>query len=74
MNVSKVEARFFVKSMNHIHNTGNNDPLCEITLGAHYNNGKGGNKAWSKYTPSGEIKMLVTNPAAIEFSDPPQDA
>ncbi len=24
------------------------------------------NESWSRYTPSGELKMAVTNPAAIE--------
>jgi hypothetical protein len=30
-----------------------------------YGNGEA-NKDWSKWTPSGELKMMVTNPAAIE--------
>ncbi|MBF7978628.1 MULTISPECIES: hypothetical protein [Rahnella] len=27
---------------------------------------KAGNEDWSKYTPSGDIRMHVTNPAAFE--------
>lgn len=25
-----------------------------------------GNEEWSKWTPSGEVKMTITNPAAVE--------
>jgi hypothetical protein len=31
------------------------------------------NKTWSKYTPWGEIKMAITNPAAFEQFEPGQE-
>ena len=72
-----VQAMFFVKELRHIA-SGGPENMAEVTLGAAfgtYLNGlqsaQGGamddcNKDWSKYTPSGEIKMMITNPAAID--------
>lgn len=36
-----------------------------LEFAAVYDDGKA-NKDWSKYTPSGSIKMTVTNPAAAD--------
>lgn len=39
----------------------------EIELGAVTSSGEGDpNKSWSKYTPSGNLKMSITNPEAFE--------
>ncbi|MBY5763641.1 hypothetical protein HFO06_11130 [Rhizobium leguminosarum] len=38
---------------------------AEIRFNAIYGTGEE-NKSWSKWTPSGELKMMVTNPSAIE--------
>lgn len=71
-----VQAVFYVKSVNHMH-TGTDSVAVEITLGAAFGGYLKGladdnvaNKEWSKYTPSGELKMMVTNPAAIEQFSP----
>ena len=36
-----------------------------VKLAAAYNNSKG-NEDWSKWTPQGDISMMITNPKAIE--------
>ena len=65
-----VQAMFYVREINH---RATNDPASvnvEIKLGAAFGTYlRGvpeGNGDWSKYTPSGELAMTVTNPAAIE--------
>ncbi len=72
-----VEAMFFVKELRHIA-SGGPENMAEVTLGAAFGtylqkleSAQGGaledcNKDWSKYTPSGEIKMMITNPGAID--------
>ena len=65
-----VQAMFYVKEINH-RATGQADAVnCEVKLGAAFGTYlKGlpeGNGDWSKYTPSGDIAMTITNPAAIE--------
>jgi hypothetical protein len=63
---------FFVKEIRNIH-TGGPDAVAEVSLGAAFGTYLKGltpdeeaNKDWSRYTPSGEVKMTITNPAAIE--------
>ena len=47
--------------------TGNPDDTCaEVRFQAAYGDGKSDNAEWSKWTPSGEIRMFITNPAAID--------
>ena len=41
----------------------------DVELVAAYNDGVG-NEDWSKYTPSGEIKMSITNPPASDYFKP----
>lgn len=41
------------------------EPQAEVTLHA-VTSGSEDNKQWNKWTPSGSLKMTVTNPAAIE--------
>lgn len=56
-----IQARFFVRSATqHSHNP----DAREIVMGACTRGEEA--KEWSKWTPSGELKMFVTNPAAIE--------
>lgn len=62
-----VRAKFYVKSVREIHTPGP-DRVAEIELSpvfGQYDDGED-NASWSKYTPSGELTMTVTNPAAIE--------
>lgn len=67
MSVQKVRARFWVKEIIHHHNgsVGTDQPVT-VKLSVAYNNGEG-NKDWAKYTPSGDIVMMITNPPASEM-------
>lgn len=67
MSVQRVRAKFWVKEIVHHHNgaQGTDQPVT-VKLAAAYNNGIG-NEDWSKYTPSGDITMMITNPAASDF-------
>lgn len=60
-----VRAKFRVRDVKHLHASTPEDVCAEISLYAVWGDGKG-NESWSKATPSGDLKMLVTNPAAIE--------
>lgn len=65
-----VQAMFYVKQINH-HATGDASSVnVEIKMGAAFGSYlKGlpeGNGDWSKYTPSGDLSITITNPAAIE--------
>lgn len=67
MSVQKVEARFWVKEIQHHHNgSPGTDQATTIKLAAAYNSGKG-NEDWSKWTPQGDISMMITNPKAVEM-------
>ncbi|TBA16086.1 hypothetical protein [Rhizobium ruizarguesonis] len=59
-----VRAKFMCLSVTHFANNGT-DTQAEIRFTAVYGNGED-NRSWSKWTPSGELKMMVTNPTAIE--------
>jgi hypothetical protein len=62
--MSKVRAKFFVKQIiNHHNGDPNADQAGEVVLGPVYDDA---NKDWSKWTPQGEIKMTITNPAALD--------
>lgn len=58
-----VRAKFFVKSILHMSAYAPGEVCAEIKL-APVNDGE--NVDWSKWTPSGEIAMTITNPDAIE--------
>lgn len=61
-----VRAKFWVKEVTHHHNGHPGDQPATVKLSAVYGDGKG-NEDWSKYTPQGEISMMITNPKAVEF-------
>jgi len=60
-----VRAKFMCQAIHHIHSS---ETCAEITLRAVWGDGKG-NETWSKATPQGELKMMITNPAAIDQFD-----
>ena len=64
--MSKVRAKFQCVEIKHMF--GNPDGSAEIRMIPVYGNGEA-NKEWSKWTPSGELKMLITNPEAIAAFD-----
>lgn len=57
-----VRAKFFVKEIKNIHSP---DTCVEISMSPVYA-GNDENTEWSKFTPSGELTMLVTNDKAVE--------
>ena len=63
-----VRAKFRVKGINYIDTASPDHVYVEVTLHAVYGDGKG-NESWSKATPQGDIKMMITNPPAIEAFD-----
>lgn len=58
-----VQAKFWVKEITHHHN-GNSaaDQAATVKLAPVFDDA---NKDWSKWTPQGEISMMITNPSAI---------
>lgn len=65
-----VQAMFYVKEISH-RTTGDATSVnVEVKMGAAFGSYlKGlpeGNGDWSKYTPSGDLAITITNPAAIE--------
>lgn len=71
-----VRAKFFVKSVTHHHSgSPGSDQSGEVVLAPVYA-GKDGNPAnadWSKWTPQGEIKMMITVPSSLEAFSPGQN-
>lgn len=63
-----VRAKFRCNFIGHLPTSRPEDVCVSVTLNAVYDDGKA-NREWSKYTPSGEVKMFITNPAAIENFD-----
>lgn len=63
-----VRAKFFVKSIQAMHNGNPDADQCsEVKLTPVYgSDADDPNASWSKYTPSGEISMMITNPAAVD--------
>lgn len=68
-----VRAKFVVLDVKHAP-TQDSGPYAQVTMVPVWEGYRGGvagdNKSWSKYTPSGEIKMSITNPSAIEAFEP----
>lgn len=64
--VTQVRGKFFVMGVKRHYQTGTD---CEITLGAVSASDKEAseNNLYHKFTPSGEIRLQVNNPAAAEF-------
>lgn len=65
-----VQAMFYVKEINHRATNQTDSVNVEIKMaaafGSYLNGLPEGNGDWSKWTPSGELSMTVTNPAAID--------
>jgi hypothetical protein len=65
MSTPAVRAKLQCLSIAHHHSHDPNAVQAEVRLIPVYGSG-GANKDGSKWTPSGELKMMITNPAAIE--------
>lgn len=65
-----VTAKFRCTSLNYLDpGVNSKDVIAQLKLSAVYGDGKE-NKEWSKYTPTGEITMTVTNPTAVDYFRP----
>lgn len=66
-----VQAKFYVSKLEQFgsqpHPTAVYDPQINVTLGAVFGDGDHPNAEWSRFTPSGEIEMTVTNPDVLGF-------
>lgn len=63
----KVRAKFFVTDIQHAPTPGS-EPYATVFMSpvfGSYGDGKV-NETWSKYTPSGQLYMAITNPTAID--------
>ncbi len=60
-----VRAKFKCWSVVHSNSPNPNDVCAEVRMQAAYGDKESGNESWSKATPSAELRMFVTNPAAI---------
>ncbi len=65
-----VQAMFYVKEINHRATNQADAVNVEVKMaaafGGYLNGLPEGNGEWSKWTPSGELSMTITNPSAIE--------
>ena len=61
-----VRAKFLLSELKHTHLQGANpdDIYVQATFAAVWADGKG-NESWAKATPSGQLVMSITNPAAV---------
>ncbi len=61
-----VRAKMKVVTITPFHTNGPDEVNAEVRLMAIYDDADPQNKTWSKYTPVGEARMVITNPAAID--------
>lgn len=67
-----VRAKFRCATIAHIHSEYPNNTCAEVKLFPVYADSPE-NKTWSMATPSGEIMLRITNPAAVEQFSPGKD-
>lgn len=60
-----VRAKFRVMGINHVYTGAQDKQPVDIRLAPVWEQ-DGVNRKWSQATPSGEIKMLITNPEAAD--------
>lgn len=65
-----VQAMFYVKEINHRATNQADAVNVEVKMGAAFGSYlqglPEGNRDWSKWTPSGDLSITITNPAAID--------
>ncbi len=49
-----------------LHSGDPSEQCAQICLMPVYDDGSAENASWAKWTPAGEIRLTITNPAAIE--------
>lgn len=70
MPLEQVTARFVVSHLNHMeHQNGTQSSVVLNAISTGYGEA---HNSYSKYTPSGKIEMMITNPPALEFFKPGQ--
>lgn len=65
-----VRAKMKAYAVTPMHSGNPNETVAEIRLMPVYDDGSAENKSWSKYTPSGEVRLFITNPNAINAFEP----
>jgi hypothetical protein len=60
-----VRAKMKCFAVDHLKGGNPEDVAADIRMIPVYDDGDPENKTWSKYTPSGEVRLFVTNPDAI---------
>jgi len=61
-----VRAKMKVMAITPFHSSDPNGVCAEVRLMPVVNDGNAENATWSKYTPSGDVRLTITNPAAID--------
>lgn len=61
-----VRAKMKCVTITPFHTNGPNEVNSEVRLMAIYDDADPQNKSWSKFTPVGEVRLVITNPSAIE--------
>lgn len=59
-----VRAKMSCQAITPLHTSNPGDASAEVRLFAVYGDGKA-NESWSKWTPQGQVSMVITNPDAI---------
>jgi hypothetical protein len=65
-----VRAKMKCFHVDHLKSGNPDDVAADIRMVPVYDDGNPENKSWSKWTPSGEIRLFVTNPEAIKQFEP----
>jgi hypothetical protein len=65
-----VRAKMKCYSVEHLKDGKPDTTLADIRMMPVYDDGCPENRAWSKATPSGEVRLFVTNPDAIANFEP----
>lgn len=66
----KVQAKMKCFHVDHLKTNDPSDVAADIRMVPVYDDGNPENKSWSKWTPSGEVRLFVTNPDAIAQFEP----
>ncbi len=62
--VRNVRAKFWVSEITHHHQQAPGQVCATVKLQAAFHGEN--NKDWSRYTPTGSISMIITNPSAVD--------
>jgi hypothetical protein len=66
----RVRAKMRCFTVDHLRDGRPESTYAEVRLQAVYDDGDPTNKSWSQATPSGEVRMMITNPSAVAAFEP----